>query len=108
MTEDVDLHGAAALLNRSYDWLQRRWRTLPGFPPPFTGAEPRGRPQWRRVDVLSYKAGRRWSPGPGPAAGVDAPPKPPAAVAPPASPANDTHPHPPSDRVQALLAFGGR
>lgn len=96
MSGDVDMAGAARILNRSYSWFQRSWRRLEGFPPPFTGAEPHGRPQWRAVDVEAYKAGRRWRP-------AEAAPL--VAAAPP-HPANDPTPAPPADRVRALLAFG--
>jgi len=99
---DLDLHGVAALLHRSYAWVQRNWRDLDGFPPPFVGGQPGGRPWWRAVDIEAYKAGQRWPSTP---TTVDnlAQREPRPAVA------NDPKPHPPAHGVAALLrAAGGR
>ena len=53
--DTVDLRGAAALLGRSYSWLQRSWRGLDAFPAPYVGGGPGGRPRW---SVLALKAWR--------------------------------------------------
>lgn len=91
----LDLHGVAALLGVTYDWLQRHWRTLPGFPPPFLGGGKRQRPRWARASITDYMLGRRWAPGE-------------AAAAPPAATiANDAVRTPPTDRVSTLLALAG-
>jgi hypothetical protein len=60
MSSDYDIAAAAAALHRSKDWLQRNWRGLPGFPPPFVGGEKGGRPWWRAADVEAWKGGKRW------------------------------------------------
>lgn len=98
---DVDLHGAAALLHRSYHSVQKTWRKLPGFPPPFIGGGKGERPWWVAEDIEAYKRGRRW-----PAAGEGQ-----AAPAPDAAPiANDPTPRrvrtDPVNRLRA--AAGGR
>lgn len=64
MQRDVlDLRGAAIELGLTYDWLQRHWRTEPGFPPPFKGARKGQRPLWARRVIVDYKTGRRWPQG---------------------------------------------
>ena len=57
----LDLHGVAALLGVSYSRLQRSWRTLDGFPPPFLGGGKGERPRWARQAVLDFINGRRWA-----------------------------------------------
>ena len=61
----LDLHGAADDLGVSYDWLQRNWRTEPGFPPPYKGGRQGQRPLWARQVIGEYKLGRRWIHGAG-------------------------------------------
>lgn len=61
----LDLRGAAAELGLTYDWLQRHWRTEPGFPPPFKGARKGQRPLWARQVIVQYKTGHRWAEGVG-------------------------------------------
>ncbi|MFN4296941.1 MAG: hypothetical protein ACK4FB_08865 [Brevundimonas sp.] len=100
MTPDVlDLHGAAAELDVTYDWLQRHWRTEPGFPWPHKGGGRGQSPRWARALIIAFKHGQRF-PRPdqadtaAPAPGYD-------------THANDRHPTPPADRVAALLAAAG-
>lgn len=93
----LDLNGAAALLGVTYDWLQRHWRTLPGFPPPYLGGGKGQRPRWARAAIDEYKMGRRWS--------ADA--LAPQALSHKFSPANDAVRAPISDPVAALLAAAG-
>lgn len=100
MTPDVlDLHGAAAELDVTYDWLQRNWRTEPGFPWPHKGGGRGQSPRWARALIIDFKHGRRFArpeqaDASAPAAGV-------------VTHANDHHPTPPADRVAALLAAAG-
>lgn len=102
MTGDVlDLHGAAAELDVTYDWLQRHWRTEPGFPWPHKGGGRGQSPRWARALIIAFKHGQRF-PRPGEAA--DAPR---VAAPAPLTHANDLHPTPPADRVAALLAAAG-
>lgn len=93
----LDLTGCAADLGVSYDWLQRHWRRLPGFPPPYVGGGKGQRPLWSRSVVAEYKAGRRFA--------ADAAPT----LAPSFQfpPANDAVRAPVSDPVAALLAAAG-
>lgn len=58
----LDLHGVAVQLGVTYGWLQRSWRTIPGFPPPYLGAGPGQRPRWALAAITDFKAGRRWAP----------------------------------------------
>ncbi|MFN4288937.1 MAG: hypothetical protein ACK4E3_10635 [Brevundimonas sp.] len=60
--QSVGLRQAAHLLGRSYDWLQRHWRTLDGFPRPVLGASPRARPLWPAWAILDWRDGRRFAP----------------------------------------------
>lgn len=93
----LDLHGVAGELGVTYDWLQRHWRTEPGFPPPFKGGGRGQRPLWARQVITEYKLGRRW------AAGST------AIVAPSAAfpIANDLIPQSRQPDVDALLAAAG-
>lgn len=93
----LDLHGAADELGVTYDWLQRNWRTEPGFPPPYKGARPGQRPLWARGVIGDYKLGKRWAVG---ASAVVA-----HSAAFPV--ANDLVPTPASPDVDALLAAAG-
>lgn len=93
----LDMNGAAALLGVTYDWLQRHWRALPGFPPPYKGGGKGQRPLWARAAILDYIGGRRWTP----ATHALAPPSAAYAVA------NDLTPLPIADPVAALLAAAG-
>lgn len=108
MTGDVDLAQAAALIHRSYSFLQRRWRTLvhdasgQPFPRPFIGGEPGGRPWWRAEAIEAWKAGAAsvaagtsWDNPQRDDGGADA------------QPANDPRPLPRSDLASALLAHAG-
>lgn len=92
----LSLRATALELGVTYDWLQRHWRTLPGFPRPYLGAGPGERPRWWRQAILDFKAGRRFAP-------AEAPPAPRHA----APAANDLHPQPLADPVAALLAAAG-
>jgi hypothetical protein len=93
----LDLRACAAELGVTYGWLQRSWRTWPGFPRPYKGEGKGERPLWWRQAIGEFKAGRRFIAG----APAEAPP---SAV----SIANDTHPAPPPDPVaRALAAMGG-
>lgn len=87
----LDLHGLARALGRSYGWTAANWRDLPGFPPPYMGGHPRGRPRWHRAVIEDYKRGVRFAAS-APAA------RPPSAMA-----ANDLVTVTP-DRVSALIA----
>ncbi|GAW42450.1 hypothetical protein SH203_02866 [Brevundimonas sp. SH203] len=93
----LDLRGVAQVLGVTYDWLQRHWRTEPGFPPPFKGAGKGQRPLWARAVILEYRLGRRWA--------AEAP----AQVAPSAAfaVANDLVHHARQPDVDALLAAAG-
>jgi hypothetical protein len=98
MAPDVlSLSGVAAELGVSYDWLQRHWRTLPGFPPPYLGGRPGERPRWWRQAIADFKAGRFFLPAD------------PVAVAPSAAfpAANDTAPRRADPDVDAVLAAMG-
>lgn len=59
----LDLHGVADELGLTYDWLQRHWRTEPGFPPPFKGSGKGQRPLWAKQVIGEYKLGKRWAVG---------------------------------------------
>lgn len=107
---DVDLHGAAAMLHRSYHRFQKAWRGLPGFPPPFIGSAKGQRPFWRRDDIEAWKAGARWPLTP--SEGVATPghlAQREAAEPAPNAPSNDLRPPPmhPADRAAHLLAAAG-
>lgn len=93
----LDLHGAAGELGVTYDWLQRNWRKEAGFPPPFRGSRPGGRPLWARQVIAEYKLGKRWAIGAS------------AVVAPSAAfpVANDLVPTVARGDVDALLAAAG-
>lgn len=93
----LDLTGVAQVLGVTYDWLQRHWRSEPGFPPPFKGGGRGQRPLWALAVILDYRLGRRWTAGA------------PAVVAPSAAfaVANDTIPNPRQPDVDALLAAAG-
>lgn len=93
----LDLHGVAAELGVTYGWLQRSWRTLPGFPPPYLGAGHGQRPRWARQAITEFKLGRRWS-------ATEAPPVAPSATHPAA---NDAVRVPISDPLAALLTAAG-
>ncbi len=98
MSPDVlTLRDVAGLLGVSYDWLQRHWRTLPGFPPPYLGGLPGQRPRWWRQAILDFQAGRRFAP-------ADPLPVAPSAAFPIA---NDTAPRRADPDVDALLAAAG-
>lgn len=98
MTADaLSLRAVAQELGVTYDWLQRHWRGLPGFPPPYIGAGRGERPRWWRQAILDFKAGRRFSP----AAPAEAPPSARVEIA------NDLHPQSPTDLTAALLAAAG-
>lgn len=94
----LDLRGAADELGVTYDWLQRTWRGVPGFPPPYLGGGKGQRPRWALQAIRDFKAGRRW------AAAGGLPPVPASADRPVA---NDTQAIPVTDRVAALLAAAG-
>jgi hypothetical protein len=101
MSDDVDLHTAAAILHRSFWWLQRNWRTLEHpasgelFPRPFVGGERGQRPWWRRAAIEAWKDGAAAPGNPG----STSPPTDP-------SPANDPTPRRTS-RAEALRAAAG-
>ena len=93
----LDLRGCADAMGVTYDWLQRHWRSIPGFPPPYVGGGKRQSPRWAAKAIAGYMAGRRWS--------ADAP-----AIAAPSfqfPAANDVVRAPVSDPVAALLAAAG-
>lgn len=97
---DVDLVGAAAMLHRRYDWMRTNWRKLvaeEGFPAPFVGGQPGGRPWWRASAIEAWKDQRSGLP---------------SALTPTASPpapANDptSRPRDPRGRAAKLLAASG-
>ena len=93
----LDLHGVAVLLGVSYSQLQRTWRTIDGFPPPYLGGGKGERPRWARQAVIDFMHGRRW-------AATD-----PVLVAPSAAKpaANDPVRLPITDTVAALLTAAG-
>ncbi len=93
----LDLHGVAGELGVTYGWLQRSWRTVPGFPPPFLGAGPGQRPRWALAAIRDFKTGRRW-------VAADAVPIAPSAHFPVA---NDLTRQPVTPDVAALLAAAG-
>lgn len=104
---DVDLAAAAALLHRSYSWLQRRWRGLvatAGFPAPFVGAARGASPWWRAAEIEAWKAGARFDGAPqSDLSPVVAPAQPSTTVA------NDVRPREirAGGRVAQLLAAAG-
>ena len=109
MTQDVDLAGAAALLHRSYSWLQENWRRLAaeeGFPLPYVGAEKGGRPWWTREAIDAWKARRCGLPSQVPGQSPDLHRAQPDPLAHPANDPAPTRPHA-GDRVSALLAAAG-
>lgn len=93
----LDLHGVAARLGVSYSQLQRTWRTIDGFPPPYLGGGKGERPRWARQAVIDFMHGRRW-------AATEAPP---VALSGAKAPANDAVRRPPPDTVAALLFAAG-
>lgn len=93
----LDLRGVAARLGVRYGWLQKNWRTTPGFPQPFLGAGPGERPRWWLGAIEAFKSGRRFLP-------AEAAPVAPSAVYPVA---NDPAPLRPSPDVAALIAAAG-
>lgn len=61
----VGLEGAAALLELTYDYLQRHWRELvdeAGFPTPYIGWRKRARPRWRADALEAWQTGARFEP----------------------------------------------
>jgi hypothetical protein len=94
----LSLRQAAAHVGRSYSWLQRAWRTTPGFPPPYVGGGPGERPLWHVSALDAWMAN-----GGGSTTFDNAQPH--AAPA----PANDPAPLPiaPAGRVARLLAAAG-
>ena len=93
----LDLHGVAVQLGVSYSQLQRTWRTIDGFPPPYLGGGKGERPRWARQAVTDFMLGRRW-------AATEAPP---VALSAAKAPANDPVRRPPPDNVAALLFAAG-
>lgn len=93
----LNLHGVAALLGVSYSALQRSWRTLDGFPPPYLGGGKGERPRWARQAVVDFMNGRRWT-------ATEAPPVAPSADR---TAANDLVRVPIPDTVAALLTAAG-
>ncbi len=95
LPDDVrDLRGAAVVLGVKYGWLQRHWRTEPGFPPPFVGGGKGQSPRWALAALNDFKQGRRWSP-------TEAAPVARSAAY---APANDPVRVPISDDVAALIS----
>ena len=97
---DVDLVGAAAMLHRRYDWMRSNWRKLvaeEGFPAPFVGGQPGGRPWWRASAIEAWKDQKSGLPSA--LAPADNTPK----------VANDVTPRPrdPRGRAAKLLAASG-
>lgn len=98
MTDDLDLHGLALQLHRSYDWMQKNWRRLvadEGFPPPFVGREPGARPWWRAALVEAWKDRNHDAQGWG------------RLAQPTETVANDALPTPRGDRASALIKAAG-
>ena len=93
----LDLHGVAGELGVTYDFVQRNWRRLPGFPPPYLGGGKGQRPRWARSAITEFKQGRRW-------AAADLAPVAPSAAKPIA---NDPVRVAPPDTVAALLTAAG-
>lgn len=97
---DLDLHGAAVRVGRSYSWFQRHWRDLRHgasgalLPRPYIGGERGGRPRWLADDLDAWKAGKACA-----VTGDDSFPQREAA--------NDPVATPPSDRAKALLQGAG-
>lgn len=106
MTADVDLHGAAALVGRSYSWFQKHWRDLrhegtgEAFPRPYIGGGRGQKPRWIRAAIDAWKLGAA-APA-GPQTSADLPQRAPSAAA-----ANDARPRSPNDRASALRAAAG-
>lgn len=117
MIADVDIAGAAALVHRAAGTFTKTWRRMrreEGFPSPFVGDRPGGRPWWRVADIEAWKARRaaagqpapRATAGDSPAqrrnAGTDPIPV-------PETPANDpvAHARASGNRVAQLLAAAG-
>lgn len=92
----LDLRACAAELGVTYGWLQRHWRSTPGFPRPYKGEGRGERPLWWLDAIRDFKAGRRFDAGA------------PAAAPPSFVPvANDVTAAPPPDAVARLLAAMG-
>lgn len=93
----LDLRGVAAQLGVRHGWLQKNWRTLPGFPRPYLGGGRGERPRWWLGAITAFKAGRCFLP-------AEAAPVAPSAAYPAA---NDPTPRRADPEVDALIAAAG-
>jgi len=93
MMRSLNLEQVAVRIGKSYDWMQKHWRTIPGFPMPFVGAAPHQRPRWAEPAIDHFMM----------TAGLTQPVIPPVPPASPTSPANDPRP----SRMQRLLKAAG-
>lgn len=57
MINKLTLEEVAFRLGKSYDWLQERWRTLPGFPKPYIGGGPHQSPRWAEPVIDQFMLG---------------------------------------------------